>query len=272
MQYLSTTPSCAGDLGLHPQLMLQLYRAALECCTNRRGTQPSGGGGGWFQQVFAPPDVPSILVRCLGGGDCSTSPKRPRPTNTAQTAPCPICSRQPAEDSIDVALVDAGSRKRQHQSSRMDSGRPFTSVVDDCVFHLVPCKDVCWTHPTMQQAEPLDDAADRDDDDDTMEDFLDQCIYPTADSLHSEHAPLDRFGCHDRVFALDTLYDSECRSLFINRLGVSLSNVLCVLSFLVSPLLTAVVFMNYNDSSQYCIYAATCIVSNQHTALIFRGI
>ncbi|KAF5399577.1 hypothetical protein PHET_07443, partial [Paragonimus heterotremus] len=232
MLFLSTHMAKNNTAAEHltPDLMVELYRIAVHCCTSTKSGDPSDDVD-WLRSVFAHSDRSSIVVRCPNSTLMDTFTidrrgKRPRQEDdndhrrdlggNLNSFACPICL---------VSSQSLRSDQRRHQSSTDLDGFKGSGL-----YHLVPPDLVCWT----QARQPLPDSftewsskrprSDDEEEDDRTNARSDQCVLSTSsvNRLTScDVSPvLQNFTGH-RAFQLCTCYSFGCRSFFVDILGVA---------------------------------------------------
>ncbi|CAL8070011.1 unnamed protein product [Calicophoron daubneyi] len=233
MKFLSTAATECRPLPkeLSPDLMLKLYRAALQCSTRKSASMNvEGCGWKWMRSVFANPDQPCVLVRCISTIHEEPEPaKRPRvdsPNNVGNTgelepAFCPVCkSTRPSNE--DKALVSVTSRKRF-------SDRPQESNQEvketEAVYHLVQPDSVCWNRAGLPTGGLTSSShtSEEAEDEEFVEFHSDQCcVFSTpTQASHTDRILWAKTVTKPRVFALTDCYGSECRQFFVDRLRIA---------------------------------------------------
>ncbi|KAA3677421.1 uncharacterized protein DEA37_0006431 [Paragonimus westermani] len=242
MLFLSTHMAKNNPLVEHltPDLMVELYRIAVHCCTSTKSGDLSDDVE-WLRSVFAHSDRSLIVVRCpnntlLDKFTIDRRGKRPRQGDDGDhrrdldgdlsNFACPICLASSQSLQCD--------QRRRQPSADLDSSKRCGS------YHLVPPNLVCWTqarlpHPDSFTAwSPKRLRSDDEEEDDGTNAGSDQCVLSTSsiNQLTSCDVPPVLPGFTDRrVFQLCTCYSFGCRSFFVDILGVaSTSSIEQVLS------------------------------------------
>ncbi|KAF6778914.1 hypothetical protein AHF37_01745, partial [Paragonimus kellicotti] len=232
MSFLSTHMAKNNTSAEHltPDLMVELYRIAVHCCTSTKSGDPSDDVE-WLRNVFAHSDRSSIVVRCPNSTLLDTFTidrrgKRPRQEDDddhrrdlgggLNNFACSICL---------ASSQSVRSDQRRHQSS---------TDLDNCrgvgLYHLVSPDLVCWTQARL----PLEDSftawsskrprSDDEEEDDRANARSDQCVLSTSsvNQLTScDVSPVVPNFTGLRVFQLCTCYSFGCRSFFVDILGVA---------------------------------------------------
>ncbi|OON19396.1 hypothetical protein X801_04735, partial [Opisthorchis viverrini] len=202
---------------LTPELMVQLYRLALNCLlssdsTQRTAIQPLDID--WLRKVFATPGRPCLLVACCNQFEVDRSGKRPRLDNakgvdaavTGVTSVCPICS----------CLSLHNSTRKRHL---VPTG---SSLQEDLAYHFVEPGLVAWDSAKLPQPDLCGSNKITDDDEDAEFDSIqDQCFVSSRYVAQAAALPRPDSTTKARVFSLSRCYGLSCRTFFVDYLGIA---------------------------------------------------